>query len=208
MINLLIIGNDVSLTKELLKNISSKDLASCDKTSKSKISKLFHIKESDILFLNQETINTYNSSSLEQCKNKLISIAFEENQRLSHKSLSSICDLAKNRINEKRLKIAEELEKVGYNFKYKGTQYLLDTILEIQKDDIVTLDSLQGTYYPSVAKKYNKTVHNIKNCIISATNNMYYESDIEILKKYFHLYEDERPSIRRVVYTIASKIYG
>ena len=207
MINLLIIGNDVNLTKALLNNISSGDLPSYNTSCKSQISKFFHIKESDILFLNQENINPCNSLSLKECKNKLIYLAFDENQALSNKSLNSINMLSQARLEEKRKKIIAELEKIGYNFKYKGTQYLLETILEIQKEDILALTSLQNNLYPIVAKKYNKTVHDVKNCIIAATNAMYYECDIENLKSYFHLIDDEKPSIKEVVYTIANKIY-
>lgn len=208
MINLLIMCNDVNLTNALLDNISSKDLSNYDASCKTQISKFFQIKESDILFLNNETIGQYSSSYLKGCKNKLIYLSFDENKTLSRKTLVGITQLYQNYRNEKRRKIMAELEKVGYNFKYKGTQYLLETILEIQKGDIIALTSLQNNFYPIVAKKYNKTVHDVKNCIISATNAMYYECNIEKLKEYFHLLDDEKPSIKKVVYTIANRIYS
>ena len=207
MVNLLIIGNDISITKELLNNISCADLLSCDMSHKSEISKFLHIKESDILFLSKEVINHYNKTTLRECKNKLIYLAFDETQALSDKSIAGINNLAEIQINEKRKRIMEELKKIGYNFKYKGTQYLLETILEVQKGDVIALTSLQDNFYPIVAKKYNKTVHNIKNCIIAANNAMYYECNIENLKEYFHLVDDEKPSIKTVVYTIANKLF-
>lgn len=207
MINLLIIGNDINLTKEILNNISCSDLLSCDMSCRSEISRFLHIKESDILTLNKEAIQQHNKAIFKECKNKLIYLAFDEKQALSNKSITSLNNLAKLQLNEKRKRIMEELKKIGYNFKYKGTQYLLETILEIQKGDVIALKSLQDNFYPIVAKKYGKTAHDIKNCIIAATNAMYYECNIENLKEYFHLVDDEKPSIKTVVYTIANKLF-
>ena len=104
-------------------------------------------------------------------------------------------------------RLITELQQIGYNFKYKGTQYLIDVILLLHRDDDIFLNNLQSTLYPIVAEKYGKTMTDIKNCIISATDNMYAECNTEKLKKYFSLNEDERPSIKRVIYTIANKLY-
>jgi len=207
MIHLMFIGDDICLTNALLKNISKQNLSSCPPAYRKEIANMLRVKEMDIQFLSKENFDLYSKLPLKKRKRKLLSVAFDETQELPSKSLSSFEDLLKNSITEKKRRIAEELEEVGYSFKYKGTQYIMEAILELRNKDLISIGNLQTTLYPLIAKKYKKTVHNIKNCIITATDNMYCECDIEKLKSYFHLCEDEKPSIKRIIYTIASRVY-
>lgn len=207
MINLMFIGDDVCLTNALLKNISKQNLSNCPPSYRKEIAKMLKIKEVDIQFLNQENFELYNNLPLKKRKRKLLSISFDETQELPPKALMSLDDLIKNSLTEKKRRISEELEEIGYSFKYKGTEYIMEAILELRNKDLLSLGNLQTTLYPLIAKRHNKTVHNVKNCIITATDNMYCECDIEKLKTYFHLCEDEKPSIKRIIYTIASRVY-
>lgn len=207
MINLMFISDDVCLINALLKNISKQNLSSCSPDYRKDIANMLRMREIDIQFLNKENFELYNKLPLKKRKRKIISVSFDETQALPNKSLRSLEDLLKNSITEKKRRIAEELEEIGYSFKYKGTQYIMEAILELRNKDLLSLGNLQTTLYPIIAKRYHKTAHNIKNCIITATDNMYYECDIEKLKSYFHLCEDEKPSIKRVIYTIAKRVY-
>ena len=68
------------------------------------------------------------------------------------------------------------------------------------------VDNLQTHIYPIIAKKYNKTIYNVKSSINKATECMYYECDAERLEKYFQFDEDTKPTIKQVVFTVINKI--
>ena len=80
-------------------------------------------------------------------------------------------------------KIIDELSNLGYNFKYKGTYYIFDTILYVYaSNDFELLDNLEKNVYKYVANKYNKSINNIKTNIIKSTklitNNKYIEENL------------------------------
>ncbi len=179
MKDLLILGMDTKLLQQLKKGISNKK------------------NTADTLF-----------NFIEKHSSELLAIEFDETKNVhSPRSINDMDNiLSVYRLDNKRNIVVNELESIGYNPKYRGTKYLVDTILEIYKNTDVRLDSLQSDFYPIVAKKYNKSVQNIKNCIKTATNSMYLECDIEKLKSYFNLYEDKKPTVRQVVFTIINHI--
>ncbi len=109
-------------------------------------------------------------------------------------------------LDNKREEITRELRSLGYNLKYKGTQYLIDTILEISENKDARKASLQTDFYPIIAKRYHKSVQNVKNCIKTATNSMYIECNIDVLKRYFNLYDDIKPTVRQVIFTVLDNI--
>ncbi|MDE5830641.1 MAG: sporulation initiation factor Spo0A C-terminal domain-containing protein, partial [Clostridia bacterium] len=104
------------------------------------------------------------------------------------------------------LKVVNELEYVGYKFKYKGTHYLVDTILHMYDKQNSMVDNLQSNIYPIIAKKYDKSIHNIKSSINKATECMYYECDARKLKDYFKFTDDTKPTVKQVVFTVINKI--
>ena len=53
---------------------------------------------------------------------------------------------------------------------------------------------------------YKDSTHNVKCSIIRATNSMYYECEIERLKKYFYFADDFKPTAKVVKNTIANKL--
>lgn len=59
-------------------------------------------------------------------------------------------------------------------------------ILDRKSLDIIS-DNLQGCVYPIVSKIYSKSIQNVKNSILKATDHMYYDCDINRLKTYFGL---------------------
>ena len=74
--------------------------------------------------------------------------------------------------------IKDELKYLGYNPKYYGTKYLIDVIYILFKsNDEYYDDNLKKTVYPIIAKKYKRSVLNIKCNIINATDIMVYECE-------------------------------
>lgn len=104
--------------------------------------------------------------------------------------------------NELKLKIMQTLQYLGYSPKHQGTHYLSDAILEIHQSPDPLFFNLIKDVYPTIAKKYNKTVNNVKSSINKSTENMYYECDIEKLKNFFHFCCDTKPTVKTVIFAV------
>lgn len=66
-----------------------------------------------------------------------------------------------------------DLQEMGYNFKYRGTLYILDAIEYIYKsNNMDLLENLEKNVYNIIANKYNKSINNIKTNIIKSTNSI------------------------------------
>lgn len=92
--------------------------------------------------------------------------------------------------------ISKELTKMGYNWKYKGTHYILESILYIyESNNMNLLDNLEKNVYQYVAFKNNKSVNNIKTNSIKCTN---------LLE--WHKYFLEKPTPKLVISQILTKI--
>ena len=102
--------------------------------------------------------------------------------------------------------IIKQVEYLHYNRTYKGTKYLQQSIKIIIKNDDMDLSNLKKDVYSKIAIRNNTSVSNIKNNIEKATEQMYYECDHNILKKYFGFEEDMKPTVKMVIFTIASKV--
>ena len=62
---------------------------------------------------------------------------------------------------------------MGYNWKYKGTNYLMEAILFIYTSNNIDLvDNLEKNVYKYIAYKNNKNVNNIKTNIIKSTEKL------------------------------------
>ena len=105
-----------------------------------------------------------------------------------------------------RKKIVNEINYLGYKASYKGTHYLIETIYNILADSNKHIDNLKKDVYPNVARMYNESVNNIKSNINRATEEMYCNCKSERLKEYFLYYEDIKPSVKTVIFTIINKI--
>lgn len=92
--------------------------------------------------------------------------------------------------------VSKELSKMGYNWKYKGTHYILESILYIyESNNMNLLDNLEKYVYKYVALKNNKTINNVKTNSIKSTN--FLERN-----KYF----SEKPTPKLVISEILNKI--
>ena len=95
--------------------------------------------------------------------------------------LDKIKELVENKRQEKRElqaknKIIKQLQYLNYNLSHKGTQYLIDAILIIYSRGEYDIFNLKEDVYPVIAKKYNRTIYNIKSDINTANDYMYKRS--------------------------------
>lgn len=121
------------------------------------------------------------------------------------KALNELIDIKEKEKKSVEYKIHTELEKLHYNFSYIGTQYLIETLLILYNNDIEVIN-LKKDVYSIIAKKYKKSINNIKTNIINATNLMYYDCKSEILEQYFGIVSGEKPTPKNIIYTILYNI--
>jgi hypothetical protein len=103
-------------------------------------------------------------------------------------------------------KIFNEISYLGFDITHKGTKYLLESIEYIILNPEKEVSKLERDIYPVLSKKYGESIHNIKCSINRATTSMYYECDVNKLKKYFYFRDDIKPSVKTIIDTIVNKI--
>lgn len=126
-----------------------------------------------------ENIGTSNSIIIVNDKNIKIPVSFN---KYIYKEFNSLSDaelynclnsLFRTKKNEKLNKIISQyLTKLGYNFSLLGTQYLLETIYYIVKNQKFQKLNLNKDVYVELAKQHNVSPHNIKCNITLATQKM------------------------------------
>lgn len=123
--------------------------------------------------------------------------------------INEIAKSKKTQLNNSILlgKINRELEYIGYNLSYNGTKYLSECIALIY-NNYDSSENLSKNIYPIIAKKYHKTINNVKCNIMTATNSMFCECDENRLKNYFNFYAPVRPKPKLVIYTVLNKLYN
>lgn len=97
---------------------------------------------------------------------------FENTDTIYHRIKKVIHEIKYN-TNEKEIKnfVVSEMSNMGYNWKYKGTIYMLETILYIyQNNNMDLLDNLEKNVYKYISYKRGKNINNVKTNIIKATN--------------------------------------
>lgn len=110
------------------------------------------------------------------------------------------CEIQSSKVKEK---IILELKNLNYNFSYNGTKYLIDCIYEAYIiGDIYNLN-LKRDVYTIIAKKYNKSINNIKCNITQATNAMYYDCEERIIEEYFYTV---KPKVKEVIFFILNRL--
>lgn len=237
MLNLLIIDKDINNSKHLLNYISensyqvrvhsiASDLAEGIKILNTGLIDITLINVDDNINSIIHSLHTVSNSFFEKYRKSIIVLSknidnVSSNSYIyeyvsSNEDISMIFlkinEIAKNKIaqlNNSILlsKINKELEYIGYNLSFNGTKYLSECIALIY-NNYDSSENLSKNIYPIIAKKYHKTVNNIKCNITSATNSMYYECDEERLKNYFNFYTSARPKPKLVVYTVLNKLYN
>ena len=104
--------------------------------------------------------------------------------------------------------VMEELLYIGYNASHLGTKYIKECILELYKDNSVSvINKLEQNIYARVACMNNKSVENLKINIIKATNFMYLEANMDRVKDYFNFSDiRKKPTPKIVIYTVLNKL--
>lgn len=211
MLNALVISKNVGFIQKLLCEIDKHNLnirLSNLSTNKFETFEILNFKNPDVILLDSKLGNEFSKSFLKNYKKPVITLGYRDGYKLL--TLSTVKELKEliesHDLDVRREKVKRELHYIGYNFKYKGTQYLLDTILQMYINQNNLVDNLQSTVYPLIAEKYQKTIHNVKSSINKATECMYYECDSIKLEKYFQFSDDSKPTVKEVVFTIINKI--
>lgn len=102
-------------------------------------------------------------------------------------------------------RITKELLSLGYNFKLKGTRYLLESIEYISTNkNKDLLENLEKNVYQYIAEQNGKKISNIKTSIIKATNYVYNYQDENMLYEYFSIRIKITPKL--VISTILNKL--
>lgn len=130
-------------------------------------------------------------------------------------SISNITDKIKELVKYKKEvkeelnvknKIIRQLQYLNYNLSHKGTQYLIEAILIIYNKKEYDIFNLQEDIYPIIAKRYGKSIYNVKCDINKANDYMYKICKKERIRKYFKFFDGSKPTVKNVIYTILNKI--
>lgn len=109
--------------------------------------------------------------------------------------------------SQSREKILKELTYLGFNLKHIGTQYLLEAILMIYNSNTKEgLENLEKYVYSALGSAHHKTPSNIKSNINKSIEYMFCESDFSILKNYFLLSSEIKPTAKLIISTVLEKI--
>lgn len=98
-----------------------------------------------------------------------------EKEETIYKKIKQIVDEINSVKIEKNIKeiIVREITNMGYNWKYKGTNYLLEVIWYIYtSNNLDLLDNLENNVYKYIAYKNKKNVNNIKTNIVKSTEKL------------------------------------
>ena len=236
MLNLLIIDKDVNHSMKLLNEFSKNDEIKVYNITNSLSDgiDLLNTGIIDITIINldctfEEITNSFNQLSksyAEKYKKSIIILSNKISESDTTDLVASVLnddeDISKiylktseivqnkfYKINKVDLlaKINKELEFIGYNMSYTGTKYLSECIALIYANQDYS-ENLNKNIYPIIAKKYNKTINNVKCSITCATTSMFYDCDETRLKNYFNFYTIIKPKPKVVIYTILNKIHN
>ena len=90
---------------------------------------------------------------------------------------------------------------------FKNKQYLMQSIIYVALNPYKDLYNLEKKVYPTIAKMYNDSTHNIKCRINVETTEMYFNCNTEKLMKYFNFSVDIKPKVKTVINTILRNVF-
>ena len=235
MVNILIATNDINIIKKLTNEIITNNydirIAKICNSNDETID-ILNNTNIDIIFLDLKMIGNnlniffekLNNNKRERYKDSIIIMSdmFSQIENISKNNMiveyilqESDRDeiiyklnkvVEKKDIDVKRKAIIKELEYINYNTDYKGTNYLIDTILQVYRNKKIMIENLQKDVYPIISQIHKKSINTIRCNIRHATECMYCECNIKKLNEYFGIIDDERPTTKDVIYTVLSKI--
>lgn len=190
MYKIIIYYNDLKIVKNICNNIlfkSSNLHLSGLATTEKEFLELYNRDKPHIILLHQESIkNPQVHSIYEKVSSKIILCENKKNSRNSkyqlyltpqstYLSIKNDFDILLSNLSERciRMKIHKILNRLGFDFKLSGTNYLFDAIMysTLHKNEYV-FENLERNVYPYLAEKFNVSVSNIKWSIIRSINNM------------------------------------
>ena len=205
MINIIIISNNIEYAVDLFNfiQLKRKNIKICGIVkNKSELKSILDIQSGiDIYILD----SNYDIKIKEKNLRNVLTINNHSNMLEVLKNLNLKINNIKNR-KIIREKIIKEIIYLGYEISHKGTQFLVDTIEYIIIENIDDINSLEHNMYPTIAKKNNKTVHNITCSIARETRKMKQSCNIKNLDEYFLIDDDTKINVKNVIYTIIRKI--
>ncbi len=204
MINGIILSNNLDVVKNVLNNLNIEILFKVA-TNEQSLENFTKEKSIDIILLDND-FNEISDIILDKYKTKTLTIN-NETDFTNEELISQISEITSaNNEHNKRDKILNELQDLGYSLKHQGTYYLADIISEINKSQNFANNNLQKDIYPLIGKKQGKSAFNIKSSVHKATDCMYYECDVNKLQKYFCFYDDTKPTVKEVIMAVNNKI--
>lgn len=235
MVNVLIANDNIYFSKQIMDNINSKDVKVSNLAINGE--EAFNILNTsdniDIILLKLK-LPRYSGikvidmlSDIKKKKYRKSCVVLLDNNELSKKLINNdmIYQIIKNENNitemveainllikikqteNVRAIVFNEIKKLHYNISHIGTNYLIDTILLILKNNNVETFNLKKDVYPKLAQKYNTKITVIKENIYKATDYMDINCDIKTKKEYFNFQEDTKPTVKMVIYSIINHIY-
>ena len=99
------------------------------------------------------------------------------------------------------------IELKNFNFKRNSLayEYLIDTIKIVAEDRMVIKDFLKFVYEP-VAERYKTKPQNVLWCINKLISLMYFNTNEEIIEKYFKVNKNNKPSTKAFIIGVAKNI--
>lgn len=211
MVNALVISKDVKFIKTLLDELSENELeirVSSIATSYTNIVKTIDFSDFKIVFVDDSVPRGRSKNLFRIYKKKIVSLSYKPNtQMLSPNQLIILRRLSSfHDITAIRSFALKELMRIGFKIKYKGTNYLADAIAYVAFSQPNIADNLRNDIYPIIAKKYDKSPNNIKSSMTKATEYMYCECDSKFIQDYFGFCFENKPTVKQVIFTVASKL--
>lgn len=163
------------------KMITELKAASADEMN---IDKIYSIVEN---YYNEAIVFKVNSKNN---KNELMIVVVDERNKIKKVSEKTL-----------RSKIKEELKSLKYNYSYKGTKYLEETIYLLYKKGYEK-DNLSKDIYPIIAEKYNSKIQTVKCDIIQASAISYCECEQEKMEEYFGLELTSKPKTKDIIFAV------
>ena len=150
-------------------------------------------------------ISGYVERFYELSQNPLVSTCISKTESIENiyeKIKEMIADCEEDNIKKK---IRDQLGQVTFNVKQCGTQYLEESIYMAYCHPEYA-SNLEKNIYQNLSKKYKKTKFTIKSDILKAIHYMYLETPEEVMKKFFNITEDKKPSPKWIINTILNNI--
>ena len=101
-------------------------------------------------------------------------------------------------------KIIEEMQKIGFDFKYAGTYYILESILIISSSEkpFDIMKNIEKNVYEKIADDNMVKVDTIKVGMKNSIEKIYLKTDIRLINNYFFISDTDKLSAKKVIVTI------